>query len=151
MIMTMTMNMLVIMIMTMTMVSYHHHEAPRAVRGSVGGCSMDMWCPYGIGRESWDREVLRIVCPPFPPRGGDLPSGCVSLRGCRRIGAQEIIVVVVEYIIILIIIIVEPPEFAQLHFCQTVKLESLLFSKTSFSHQEVMARRIGVVVVALFI
>ena len=60
--MTMTMTMIMIMIMTMTMVSYHHHEAPRAVRGSVGGCSMDMWYPYGIGREIWDREVLRIVC-----------------------------------------------------------------------------------------
>ena len=60
--MIMTMNMIMIMIMTVTMVSYHHHEAPRAVRGSVVGCSMDMWCPYGIGRESWDREVLRIVC-----------------------------------------------------------------------------------------
>ena len=62
MIMTMIMIMIMIMIMTMTMVSYHHHhEAPRAVRGSVGGCSMDMWCPYGIGRESWDREVRRLV------------------------------------------------------------------------------------------
>ena len=60
--MTMTMIMIMIMIVIMTMVSYHHHEAPRAVRGSVGGCSMDMWCPYGIGREVWDREVLRIVC-----------------------------------------------------------------------------------------
>ena len=74
---------------------------------------MDMWCPYGIGRESWDREVLRIVCSPFPPRGGDLPSGCVSLRGCRRIGAQEIIVVVDDdgddddtIVIIIIIVIV---------------------------------------------
>ena len=38
-----------------------------------------------------------------------------------------VVVVVAEYIIILIIIIVEPPEFAQLHFCQTVQLESLLF------------------------
>ena len=41
--------------------------AKKAVRGSVVGCSMDMWCPYGIGRERWDREVLRIVCSPFPP------------------------------------------------------------------------------------
>ena len=57
MIMIMTMTMIMITIMTMTMVSYHHHEAPRAVRGSVGGCSMDMWCPYGIGREIWDRVV----------------------------------------------------------------------------------------------
>ena len=55
--MTMIILMTMIMIMTMIMVSYHQHEAPRAVRGSVGGCSMDMWCPYGIGRESWDREV----------------------------------------------------------------------------------------------
>ena len=62
-----TMIMTMIMIMTMTMVSYHHHEPPRAVKGSVVGRSMDMWCPYGIGRESWDREVLRIVCSPFPP------------------------------------------------------------------------------------
>ena len=51
--MTMTM----IMIMIMTMVSYHHHEAPKAVKGSVGGCSMDMRYPYGIGREIWDRVV----------------------------------------------------------------------------------------------
>ena len=57
MIMVMTRTMIMIMIMTMTMVSYHHHEARRAVRGSVGGCSMDMWCPYGIGREIWDRVV----------------------------------------------------------------------------------------------
>ena len=35
---------------------------PRAVRGSVVGSSMQMWCPYGIGREIWDRGVLRIVC-----------------------------------------------------------------------------------------
>ena len=63
MIMLMTRSMTRLMdILLMTMVSYHHHEAPRAVRGSVGGCSMDMWCPYGIGREVWDREVLRIVC-----------------------------------------------------------------------------------------
>ena len=48
MIMTMIMIIIMIMIMTMTMVSYHHHEAPTAVRGSAGGCSMDMWCPYGI-------------------------------------------------------------------------------------------------------
>ena len=40
-IMIMTMFMIMIMIMIMTMVPYHH-EAPRAVRGSVGGCSMDM-------------------------------------------------------------------------------------------------------------
>ena len=52
--MTMIMILIMIMIMTMTMVSYHHHEAPRAVRGSVVGSSMDMWCPDGIGREIWE-------------------------------------------------------------------------------------------------
>ena len=80
MIMTMIMIMILIMVMILTMVSYHHHEAPRAVRGSVGGCSMDMWCPDGIGRDSWDREVLRVVCSPLPPRAGDLPGGRVSLE-----------------------------------------------------------------------
>ena len=64
MIMIMLMNMIMNMIMSliMIMVSYHHHGLPRAVSGSVGGCSMDMWRPYGIGREIWDREVLRIEC-----------------------------------------------------------------------------------------
>ena len=42
MIMTMIMIMILIMIMIMIMLSYDHHEAPRAVRGSVDGCSMDM-------------------------------------------------------------------------------------------------------------
>ena len=70
--MTMTMIMSMIMIMTLTMVSYHHHEAPRAVSGSVGGCSMDMWCPYGIGREVWDREVLRLVDPDPSPLEGEI-------------------------------------------------------------------------------
>ena len=78
-IMTMIMIMSMIMIMTLTMVSYHHHEAPRAVRGSVVGCSMDMWCPYGIGRESWDRVVLRVACSPLPLRGRDPHSGSVAL------------------------------------------------------------------------
>ena len=68
--MIMIMIMSMIMIMTLTMVSYHHHEAPRAVRGSVGGCSMDMWCPDGIGRESCDREGLDgIGLAPPPERG----------------------------------------------------------------------------------
>ena len=39
----------------------------QADRGSVGGCCMDMWCPYGIGREIWDREVSLIDDhDPFP-------------------------------------------------------------------------------------
>ena len=63
--MTMIMIMIMIMIVTMTMVSYHHHEAPKTVRGSVGGCFMDMWCPYGIWRELWDR-VMRMFVDPDP-------------------------------------------------------------------------------------
>ena len=55
--MTMTMIMIMFMIMTMTMVSYHHHDAPRTVRGSVGGCSMDMWCSYGIGQFSSEPKM----------------------------------------------------------------------------------------------
>ena len=78
--MTMIMIMIMIMVMILTMVSYHHHEAPRAVRGSVGGCSMDMWCPDGIGRESWDREGREgIGLTPYPEGEMSL-SGCVSLE-----------------------------------------------------------------------
>ena len=66
----MIMTMIMIMIMTMVSYHHHHHEAPKAVRGSAGGCSMDMWCPYGIGRESWDRVVLRLLDQdPFPLEG----------------------------------------------------------------------------------
>ena len=114
---------------------------------------MDMWCPYGIGRESWDREVLRIVCSPFPPRGGDLPSWCASLRGCRRIGPHLVIVVVVvvvEYISILIIIIVDPFETRPAPFCQTVHLESLLFSESAFLHNTMMSRKNGLLLFSHF-
>ena len=71
--MTMTMNMIMIMIMTMTIVPYHHHEGPRVVRGSVGGCSMDMWCPYGIGREFWDRVMRMLVDQDPSPLKGRSP------------------------------------------------------------------------------
>ena len=58
------------MVMIMIMESYDHHEPPRAVRGSIGGCSMDMWCPYDIGRESWDWEAPEgIGLTPSPERG----------------------------------------------------------------------------------
>ena len=67
---------------------------------------MDMWCPYGIGRDSWDREVLRIVCSPFPPRGGDLPSWCASLRGCRRVGPHRVIVVAVVVVVVVVAVVV---------------------------------------------
>ena len=51
-----------------------------------------------------------------------------------------VVVVVVEYIIILIIIIVDPFETGPAHFCQTVHLESLLFSESAFLHSKMMAR-----------
>ena len=51
-----------------------------------------------------------------------------------------VVVVVVEYIIILIIIIVVLLDFAQLQFCQTVHLESLLFFKPLVFPRKVMAR-----------
>ena len=50
---------------------------------------------------------------------------------------------VVEYIIILIIIIVDPFETGPAHFCQTVHLESLLFSESAFLHHKVMGRHPG--------
>ena len=50
------------------------------------------------------------------------------------------VVVVVEYIIILIIIIVDPFETGPAHFCQTVHLESLLFSESAFLHSKMMGR-----------
>ena len=71
-IMTMTMIMIMIMIMTMTIVPYHHHEAPRAVRGSVGGSSMDMWCPYGIGRDIWDRVMRMLIDQDPSPLKGEI-------------------------------------------------------------------------------
>ena len=40
---------------------------PRAVRGSVVGSSMDMWCPYGTGREFWDRVMQMLIDPDPPP------------------------------------------------------------------------------------
>ena len=50
--------------------------------------------------------------------------------------------VVVEYIIILIIIIVAPFETGPAHFCQTVNLESLLFSESAFLHRKMMTRNL---------
>ena len=59
--------------MIMIMESYDHHEPPRAVRGSIGGCSMDMWCPYDIGRESWDWEAPEGIGLTPSPEKGDFP------------------------------------------------------------------------------
>ena len=42
---------------------------------------MDMWCLYGIGREVWDREVLRIVCSPFPLEGEISLTGVFPFAG----------------------------------------------------------------------
>ena len=33
---------------------------------------MDMWCPYGIERAVWDREMLRIVDPDPSPLEGEI-------------------------------------------------------------------------------
>merc|ERR1712216_875010 len=89
-IMIMIMIMITIMIttMTMTMVSYRQPDASRAVRGSVVGSSMDMWCPNDIGRESWDREVRRLVDQdPFPP-SGEVALGCDAPRSLVQAGRR---------------------------------------------------------------
>ena len=77
---TMRMIMIIRMIMILTVVLYHHHEAPNIVRDSIGGCSMDMWCPDGIGRESWDREGREGIGRTPSPERGDFASWCVSRR-----------------------------------------------------------------------
>ena len=51
-----------------------------------------------------------------------------------------VVVVVVEYISILIIIIVDPFETRPAPFCQTVHLESSLFSESAFLHSKMMGR-----------
>ena len=61
-----------------------------------------------------------------------------------------VVVIVVEYIIILIIIIVVVIDSAQLQFCQTVHLESLLFFESAFLHSKMMSRHPVVVVLFHF-
>ena len=62
---------------------------------------MDMWCPYGIGREFWDRGMRMLIDPdPSPLKGeisltGVLPFASVSGSSPMRI----IVVVVVELLI----------------------------------------------------
>ena len=64
----------------------------------------------------------------LPPVKGEISlAGVLPLAGAGG-SARTRVIVVVEYIIILIIIIVDPFETAPAHFCQTVHLESLLFS-----------------------
>ena len=52
----------------------------RGVRGSIGGRSMDMCCPYGIGRGCRDWEGLDGIGLTPSPEKGDFPSWCVSRR-----------------------------------------------------------------------
>ena len=77
---------------------------------------------------------------------GVLPFAGVGGSARTRVIVVVVVVVVVEYIIILIIIIVVLLDFAQLQFCQTVHLESLLFFKPLIFPRKVMTRRIGSVV-----
>ncbi len=69
----------------------------------------------------------------LPPVKGEISlAGVLPFAGVGGSSRTRVIVVVVvvvvEYIIILIIIIVVLLDFGQLHFCQTVHLESLFFS-----------------------
>ena len=85
----------------------------------------------------------------LPPVKGEISlAGVLPLAGVggssrtRVIVVVVVVVVVVEYIIILIIIIVVLLDFAELQFCQTVHLESLLFFKPLIFPRKVMARQI---------
>ena len=81
----------------------------------------------------------------LPPVKGEISLAGVlpfaGVGGSAR--TRVIVVVVVEYIIILIIIIVDPFETGPAHFCQTVQLESLLFSESAFLHSKMMSRHPG--------
>ena len=83
----------------------------------------------------------------LPPVKGEISlAGVLPLAGVGGSSRTRVIVVVVvvvvEYIIILIIIIVVLIDFAELQFCQTVHLESLLFFKPLIFPRKVMARQI---------
>ena len=71
-----------------------------------------------------------------------LPLAGVGGSSRTRVIVVVVVVVVVEYIIILIIIIVVVIDSAQLQFCQTVHLESLLFFKPLIFPRKVITRQI---------
>ena len=80
----------------------------------------------------------------LPPVKGEISlAGVFPFAGVGGSARTRVIVVVVvvEYIIILIIIIVDPFETGPAHFCQTVHLESLLFSESAFLHSKMMTRQ----------
>ena len=57
----------------------HQQCAPRVVRDSVGGSTMDMWCLDGIGRGSWEWDMSKIVVRAgHPSPRGDESRGCYA-------------------------------------------------------------------------
>ena len=76
----------------------------------------------------------------LPPVKGEISlAGVLPFAGVG--GSSRTRVIVVEYIIILIIIIVVLLDFAELLFCQTVHLESLLFFKPLIFPRKVISRQ----------
>ena len=79
----------------------------------------------------------------LPPVKGEISlAGVLPLAGVGG-SARTRVIVVVEYIIILIIIIVVVIDSAELQFCQTVHLESLLFFKPLIFPRKVVHRQMG--------
>ena len=72
-----------------------------------------------------------------------MPDAAIALPFTAVMSAGVLLLAekVVEYIIVLIIIIVDPFETGPAHFCQTVHLESLLFSESAFLHSKMMTRQ----------
>ena len=98
---------------------------------------------YVVGRDSWVWDMSHALARLTSSHGVGEESMAVVCRRCRCIfGSSLPVMVVVEYIITLIIIIVEPLDFGELHFCQTVQLESLLFFKPLILPRKVMSRQI---------
>ena len=84
----------------------------------------------------------------LPPVKGEISlAGVFPFAG---VGGSARTRVIVEYIIILIIIIVVLLDFAQLQFCQTVHLESLLFFKPLIFRRKVISRQFDPFVVGSF-
>ena len=96
--------------------------------GALWGC---LWLVLGA-----PEGLLRVVLASVKPMS-TIKTALPSFDILFYIAAAA---VVVEYIIILIIIILDPFETSPAHFCQTVHLESLLFSESAFLHRKMMSR-----------
>ena len=68
---------------------------------------MDMWCPYGIGRESWDRVISDVRgSRPFPLNGEASLAGVFPFAGVSGSPPMKVIVVVVAVVVVAVVVVV---------------------------------------------